>query len=76
MKVFDGHNAVLGRLAAITAKNLINGEEIAIINCEKIIVTGNPRSIVSKYLKMRRLGSPPRSREKSGMRRIPRRFSF
>jgi large subunit ribosomal protein L13 len=58
MKVVDGHNAVLGRLASIVAKSLMKGEEIAIVNAEKIIVTGNPKDIVSKYVAMRGIGNP------------------
>jgi len=58
MKVIDGNNAVLGRLASITAKNLLAGEEIVILNAEKIVVTGNPKRLVEKYLERRRRGSP------------------
>ena len=58
MKIFDGHNAVLGRLATVAAKNLLNGEEVAVVNSERIIITGNPKSIISKYVKMRQIGSP------------------
>ncbi len=58
MKIIDGHNAVLGRLASNTAKHLLKGEEVAIVNAEKVIITGDPKRVVGKYLKMRRLGSP------------------
>ena len=58
MKVIDAKNAVLGRLASMTAKQLLNGEEIAVVNAEKAIVTGNPTSIREKYLRLRRIGNP------------------
>ena len=58
MKVVDGKNAVLGRLASMTVKKLLVGEEIAIVNAEKIIITGNPKRTVEKYLERRRRGSP------------------
>ncbi len=58
MKVVNGHNAILGRLASMTAKSLLKGEEISIVNAEQIIITGDPKRIVGKYLKMRRIGNP------------------
>jgi large subunit ribosomal protein L13 len=58
MKIIDAENAVLGRLASVTAKQLLKGEEIAILNAEKAIITGDPKQIVGKYLARRRRGSP------------------
>ena len=40
MKIYDGKGAVLGRLASKVAKEALQGEEIAILNCEEIIITG------------------------------------
>ncbi len=58
MAVIDGKNAILGRLASYTAKQLLNGENVSIVNAEKIIITGDPRSIKEKYIARRRRGSP------------------
>ena len=44
-KIIDGKNAVLGRLASYTAKESLKGEEIIILNCEEIIITGNKKNI-------------------------------
>ena len=55
--VIDGKNAVLGRLASYTAKKLLNGETISIINSEKVIITGDPATIKEKYLVRRERGS-------------------
>lgn len=41
MKVVDGKNAVLGRVASFAAKELLRGEEVAVVNCSEVIVTGN-----------------------------------
>src|SRR3989338_8389120 len=57
MTVIDGKNAILGRLSSQTAKRLLKGESISIVNAEKIIITGNPASIKEKYLTDRRRGS-------------------
>ncbi len=44
-KIIDGKNAVLGRLASYAAKEALKGEEIIILNCEEIIITGNKKNI-------------------------------
>lgn len=56
--IINGKNAVLGRLASYTAKKLLSGEEIIIVNAENIIITGNRDDIKNKYLKIHRIGSP------------------
>lgn len=57
MLVFDGNGAVVGRLAAKAAKHLIKGEEVHVINAEKIMISGNKNKIVEKYMMRRRLKS-------------------
>jgi large subunit ribosomal protein L13 len=49
MKIIDGENCVLGRLCTAAAKKALEGEEIRIINAEKIVILGNPVSIVNGY---------------------------
>ena len=55
--IIDGKNAILGRLASHTAKQLLNGESVSIVNAEKVIITGNLKTIKEKYLAQRRRGS-------------------
>ncbi len=58
MKIIDGKNAVLGRLASYVAKQALQGEEIVILNCEQVIVTGNRTNIKKKFEDKRgRVGS-------------------
>lgn len=58
MKIIDGKNAVLGRLASYVAKEALKGEEIIILNCEKVIITGNKKDIKKKSEeKRKRVGS-------------------
>lgn len=58
MKIIDGKNAILGRLATFVAKEALKGEEIAIVNCEEIIITGNKKSIKEGLeAKRKRVGS-------------------
>ncbi len=56
--IMDGKNAIFGRLASTAAKKLLAGEEITIVNADKIIITGEPKRTVEKYIKLRRIGSP------------------
>jgi len=55
MKIIDGKGAILGRLASDVAKEALKGEEIAILNCEQIIITGGKVSIKKEYLRKRNM---------------------
>ena len=58
MKIIDGKNAVLGRLASYAAKESLKGEEIKIVNCEQIIITGSKKFIEKNFQgKRERVGS-------------------
>lgn len=46
---------VLGRLSSRIAKKLMEGEEVNLINAEKIVVSGVPNNIVADYMQKRRL---------------------
>ena len=49
MIVVDATGLVLGRLASVTAKKLLAGEEVRIVNAEKALVTGGRESIFAEY---------------------------
>ena len=49
MRIIDADGAVLGRLASYTAKKLLNGEQVVIVNAEKIIISGRKEDIYAKY---------------------------
>jgi len=55
--VIDATGATLGRLSANTAKRLLKGEEIAIVNSEKAIISGKKRMIKEKYMQKREVGT-------------------
>ncbi|HDO19282.1 MAG TPA: 50S ribosomal protein L13 [Thermoplasmatales archaeon] len=55
--IIDATGAVLGRLASVVAKRLLNGEEIIIVNSEKAIITGDKQSIKERYKEKRELGT-------------------
>lgn len=47
--IIDGEGHILGRLASVTSKNLLNGEEVVILNAEKIMLTGSKDWAYAKY---------------------------
>ncbi len=49
MLVIDATDQILGRMASIVAKRLLEGETVTIVNPEKAIITGNPDGIYEKY---------------------------
>ena len=54
--VIDAENAILGRLASFTAKQVLLGKEVIIVNSEKAIITGNYKNIIERYAKKRARG--------------------
>ncbi|HSB47300.1 MAG TPA: 50S ribosomal protein L13 [Candidatus Bilamarchaeum sp.] len=62
--IVDGNNMIFGRLASQVAKKLMTGEEVHLINAEKIVIVGNPKQISQRYLTKRGIkhkGTPERS---------------
>ncbi len=53
MKVVDGTDAILGRLSSFVAKQLLEGEDMTIVNCEKVIITGNKKRIQEDFKEKR-----------------------
>lgn len=56
MIIINGENAVLGRLASFAAKQALQGEEITIVNCQEILISGDKKEIEKKYLRFRQMG--------------------
>lgn len=55
--VYDGDGVVFGRLASRIAKELLKGESVELVNCDKMIISGNRDLIVKKILQKREMGS-------------------
>jgi len=56
-KIIDAEGATLGRLSTYAAKQLLKGEEIAIINSEKAIISGKKPTIKKRYKQKREVGT-------------------
>lgn len=55
--VYDGKDAVFGRLASVVAKELLKGNSVDVINCNDIIVSGDKKLLAKKILQKREMGS-------------------
>lgn len=55
--IIDASGATLGRLSTKTAKRLLNGEEIAIVNSEKAIISGKKPAVKNIYKQKRKVGT-------------------
>lgn len=54
--VIDATNNSLGRLATFAAKQISQGNKVAVVNIEKAIIIGKPKNILQDYLHRYRLG--------------------
>ena len=54
--VFDGRDAVFGRMASVVAKELLRGNFVDVINCEEIIISGDGKLFAKKIRAKRKMG--------------------
>lgn len=58
MKIVDGKNAVMGRIASYVAKEALKGEEVFVVNCDEVLITGSREHIEKEFqVKRGRYGS-------------------
>jgi len=55
--VVDGRGCILGRVASIVADRALEGETIAVVNAEGMIVTGREEDVVARFKKRTELQS-------------------
>ena len=44
--IIDASNLILGRMASVVAKRLLQGENIIVVNAEKAVVSGKKKAVV------------------------------
>jgi large subunit ribosomal protein L13 len=54
--IIDGNNAILGRLGTVVAKELLKGNEVVVINSEKVVISGKKGLVVEKIRQKQRMG--------------------
>jgi large subunit ribosomal protein L13 len=60
MTLVNAEGLILGRMASIVAKRLLEGEEITIVNAEKAVLSGKRRSKVKEAKTFLEVGAPER----------------
>ena len=58
--VVNGEGLILGRMCSKVAKRLLNGEQIIVVNAEKIIISGKKKSKVAEAKEFLDVGAPER----------------
>lgn len=53
--IIDGKDLIVGRVASYAAKQALLGEDVQIINCADMVITGHPDRIKEEY-KHRKMG--------------------
>ncbi|MBN1792520.1 50S ribosomal protein L13 [Candidatus Woesearchaeota archaeon] len=71
MKVIDASNQILGRVASAAAKQALLGEDVAITNAEKAVISGRKDFVFARYKQRRERGVP---RKGPFLPRMPDRF--
>ena len=55
MTVIDGTNSRLGRLASVISVRLLKGEQIDLVNSQKVVISGRKEQILERYRKKQSL---------------------
>ncbi|MEM4188407.1 MAG: 50S ribosomal protein L13 [Candidatus Hadarchaeum sp.] len=61
MIIIDGKDLVLGRLASFSAKRLLEGEKVVVLNAEQVIISGSKDATLESYqawLETRNVANP------------------
>ncbi len=54
--IVDAENAIMGRLGSYVAKELLKGNEVAVVNSEKAIISGRKKIVVGKVQELMKKG--------------------
>ncbi len=58
--IINGEGLILGRMCSQVAKRLLNGEQIIVVNAEKIVLSGKRKSKVAEAKEFLDVGAPER----------------
>ena len=60
VSVVNGEGLILGRMCSRIAKRILNGEQIVIVNAEKIVISGKKKSKIAEAKEFLDVGAPER----------------
>ena len=58
MKIYEASGQILGRISTRIAKDLLKGEKVIVVNCERTVISGNPKNTIRHYSERRQRGDP------------------
>jgi large subunit ribosomal protein L13 len=58
--IVNGEGLILGRMCSSIAKRVLNGEQIIIVNAEKVVISGKRKSKVAEAKEFLEVGAPER----------------
>ncbi len=58
MKIYDAEKQIVGRMATTIAKEILSGEKIIVVNCEKAVFSGKPKMKIEFYRQRINRGNP------------------
>ncbi len=56
--IIDAEGLILGRMASLVAKRLLNGERIEIVNAENAVVSGKRKMFIKERKEFLEVGGP------------------
>ncbi|MBC8225052.1 50S ribosomal protein L13 [Candidatus Bathyarchaeota archaeon] len=56
--IIDAEGLILGRMASVVAKRLLNGERIEIVNAESAVVSGKKKMVIKERKDFLEVGGP------------------
>ena len=56
--IIDAKGLILGRMASVVAKRLLNGEKIIIVNAKDAVISGKRLSVIRKMHEFLQIGHP------------------
>jgi large subunit ribosomal protein L13 len=58
--LINADGLILGRMASVVAKKLLNGEKIVIVNAEKAVISGKKKNKIAEAKEFLEVGAPKR----------------
>ncbi len=72
MRIINGEGLLLGRVCSYAAKAALFGDDVKIVNCEKIVISGNKKKVLAnEKVRRSRKGYPLKSAKFS---RLPEKY--
>ena len=55
--IVNAKDTIMGRTGTFVAKELIKGNEVAVINSDAVVISGEKKLTIAKYMRLRKMGA-------------------